>query len=235
MRYKYYIGRSFDPYRNLAVEQALLSYVQGDIAILYLWQNDRTVVVGRNQDINAECRLSELLKYGGKPARRRSGGGAVYHDLGNLNYSILCRESAQDDREYYERLCAVIGRYGLTARYNGRNDITVDGKKISGNAQYISGGNSCRHGTFLVNTDFSAMERFLTPPPEKLDRNHIQSVRSRVANLTEYIPSLTVERFAKDMLACYDAGPLEESLVPGTIRRLTQFYQSSAWLYGGLE
>lgn len=217
------------------MEQALFPYVCGDTAILYLWQNDRTVVIGKNQDIAAECRLSELLRSGGKPARRRSGGGAVWHDRGNLNYSILCRAEAQDDREYYDRLCAVLGRYGLAAQYNGRNDITVDGKKVSGSAQYISGGVSCRHGTFLVNTDLSAMERFLTPPPEKLDRNHIQSVRSRVANLAEYVPGLAVERLAKDMLVLYGAEALEEELPAGTVRQLTQFYQSHAWIYGGLE
>lgn len=235
MQYKYCIGRSFDPYQNLALEEALFACVREDTAILYLWQNDRTVVIGRNQDIRAECRVPELLQSGGRPARRRSGGGAVYHDLGNLNYSVLCREAALADREYYARLCAVLDRYGLAASWSGRNDITVDGKKVSGNAQYTRGGICCRHGTFLVRTDFSAMERFLTPPPEKLDRHHIQSVRSRVVNLSDCVPGLTVAALAKDMLACFGAAALEEPCLDETVRHLARFYASENWIYGGKE
>ncbi len=137
MEYRYMISSSSNPYRNLALEQALFPCVSDDAAIFLLWQNDNTIVVGR--DISIECRAEAFLRQGGTLARRKSGGGAVYHDLGNLNYSIICRTALENECRYYDLICGLLRQYGLDARYNGRNDITIGAKKISGNAKYTTG------------------------------------------------------------------------------------------------
>ena len=126
MNFKYVIGQKTDPYYNLAMEQKLLDFVDEQTGIIFLWQNDKTIVVGRNQNVNAECDVKAFTFWGGKIARRRSGGGAVYHDLGNLNYSILTTQLNKDKLRYQDLMVGLIETYGITATYNGRNDILVD-------------------------------------------------------------------------------------------------------------
>ena len=235
MKYRYYISDSVDPYRNLAMEQALFQCVREDIAILFLWQNDRTIVVGKNQDISAECRLDDFLRYGGRPARRRSGGGAVYHDLGNLNYSVICQEKEREACGYYDLICGTVGKYGLKAEFNGRNDITVNNRKISGNAEYTSGGISCRHGTLLIHTDIAVMERFLTPRAGKLARSRVQSVGARVADLSEFIPGISVRAITGDIIEFCHAEALEDWGAGEDVEKLELFFGSAEWIYGGLE
>ena len=125
MNFKYVIGQKTDPYYNLAMEQKLLDFVDEQTGIIFLWQNDKTIVVGRNQNVNAECDVKAFTFWGGKIARRRSGGGAVYHDLGNLNYSILTTQLNKDKLRYQDLMVGLIETYGITATYNGRNDILL--------------------------------------------------------------------------------------------------------------
>lgn len=235
MNYKYMISRSLNPYKNLALEQALFNCVHEDAVILLLWQNDNTIVVGRNQDIRAECRVEAFLRQGGTLARRKSGGGAVYHDPGNLNYSIICRAESENECRYDELVCGLMRRYGLDALYNGRNDITIDAKKISGNAQYSTGGITCSHGTLLIRSDISAMERFLTPESGKLERNHITSVRARVANLSEYIPWITADTVIHDLIDVYRMEMLESLPPENEMKRWEIFFGDEKWIYGGTE
>ncbi|MBO5918148.1 MAG: lipoate--protein ligase [Oscillospiraceae bacterium] len=228
-----------DPYRNLAVEEYLMETVQPGECILYLWQNQNTVVIGRNQNAWKECRTSVLEAEGGHMARRLSGGGAVFHDLGNLNFTFLVNEADYDlDRQLgvIEMACRELG---LHAERSGRNDVLADGRKFSGNAFYHSRGKAYHHGTLLVDVDGEKLARYLSPSKAKLQAKGVDSVRARVVNLAELVPGLTCERMARAMENAFAAVyglPLERAdegrLDMETVERLRARNASREWLYG---
>lgn len=234
MKYLSYVADSTDPYMNLATEEYLSKFVDKDTNIIFLWQNDNTIVVGRNQDTENECRVEEFLESGGKIARRRSGGGAVYHDFGNLNFSLIGMKANIDTLLYKDILIKVISGFGLCPEYTGRNDIVVSGRKFSGNAVYDDGKIVCQHGTIMVDCDIEKMTYYLTPGREKLERHAVRSVSSRVLNLKELIPSITVENIVSQMLVQLNAQTLSLSL-DGKVDELIKRYQDEKWIYGGVS
>ena len=145
-------GQTFDPYFNLAMEKWLCDHLDGR-RILYLWQNEHTVVIGKNQNPLKECRLAALKQDGGLLARRCSGGGAVYHDLGNLNFTMLVPNDQFDLHRQCSVLLQAVRQFGVDAQFSGRNDLTAQGRKFSGNAFYHGPHGSFHHGTLLVDTD----------------------------------------------------------------------------------
>ena len=181
-----------DPHRNLALESALMDRIQTGDMCLYLWQNKHTVVIGRNQNAWKECRCELLQAEGGTLARRPSGGGAVYHDLGNLNFTFAASPERYDLNRQLGMILDALAIAGIRAEFTGRNDITIDGRKFSGNAFKHSKNCSLQHGTLLVNADMSKLSRYLRPSESKLKAKGVDSVRSRVCNLTEYAPDLTI-------------------------------------------
>ena len=184
---------STDPYRNLALEEHLLSCVREDEALLYLWQNDHTVVIGHNQNALREVNLSRLRADGGHLARRLSGGGAVYHDLGNLNFTFILPKAAYDLTRQTRVILEAARLLGAPAEASGRNDILAGGRKFSGNAYYRRGKTWYHHGTLLVDSDLDALGRYLNVSP----------VRSRVCNLRECAPGATVEAARRAMAAAF--------------------------------
>ena len=249
LRLKYYISSSTDPYENLAVEKYLTIHTPPDTCVLYLWQNERTVVIGKNQDAYRECRLDLLEADGGRLARRPSGGGAVFHDMGNLNFSFCIGRRDYDlSRQMQVPVLALKG-LGLSASLSGRNDVTVDGYKVSGNAFFKSGDHCCHHGTLLINTNVADMSRYLTVSDAKLRSNGVASVRSRVANIRALAPSgaaITAKTVRQAMLDAFGrvyapgAGVSGNALSPVDLSReageaIEKFRQEFArreWIFG---
>lgn len=234
-----YKEKSVNPYHNIATEKRLLEKVQPGESILYLWQNKNTVVIGRNQNPWVECRTTMLEQDGGFLARRLSGGGAVFHDMGNLNFTFLVAEEDYDlDKQFsvIEKACAYAG---IAASRSGRNDILAEGCKFSGNAFYHSQGKAYHHGTLLVNVDMPNLNKYLTPPKSKLEAKGVASVRSRVINLSELSPSLNIPLMAEYMEKAfgdiYGGTPQPLSLTQEDILLINQYKEELSswdWLYG---
>lgn len=198
-----YISNTLDPWYNLAVEEALLEQVQPNECILYLWQNQNTVVIGRNQNPWRECRTQLLEQEGGKLARRLSGGGAVYHDLGNLNFTFLVDRKAYNVTKQVEVILQAVQQLGIHAVMQGRNDLTVEGQKFSGNAFYFSKESAFHHGTLLVSADIQKLGRYLQVSKEKMQSKGVQSVQSRVTNLNAYHPTLSISTVKESLITAF--------------------------------
>lgn len=201
---KLYESNSFDPYLNLAIEQYLMETVEEDEIILFLWQNQNTVVIGKNQNAWKECRTTLLQQEGGVLARRLSGGGAVFHDLGNLNFTFLMSQAEYDLDRQFAVIAEAIGLLGLYAQRSGRNDMLVEGRKFSGNAFYKNGRQAYHHGTLLVDVDMEKLSRYLNPSKAKLQAKGVDSVRSRVVNLKELNSEITIGSLKKAMAAAFE-------------------------------
>ena len=187
-------GDSTDPWHNLAVEELLFDALEQDARVFYLWQNRNTVVIGRHQNAWKECRVKLLEDEGGRLARRSSGGGAVFHDMGNLNFSFVLPRGEYDVRRQLEVVRRAVARFGIEARFTGRNDLVIgdSGAKFSGNAFRFSGDVALHHGTIMVNVDMDRLGRYLAPDDGKLKAKGIDSVRARVANLSGLNPEITI-------------------------------------------
>lgn len=229
-------GAGSDPYTNLALEEHLLNTLEPGQCILYLWQNQNTVVIGRNQNAWKECRTTLLREEGGRLARRLSGGGAVFHDLGNLNFTFLMAEEDYDlDRQLtvIETACRSLG---IPVERSGRNDILADGRKFSGNAFYHHKGRAYHHGTLMVAVDGDKLSRYLSPSRAKLQAKGVDSVRSRVVNLSEFCPELTCGELADRLEAAFGVtyGLEVERLEPDVqaVSGLRDKYAGDRWLFG---
>ena len=227
------------PYQNLAMEEYLLLHCGKEECILYLWQNRNTVVIGRNQNVWKECLVSKLEEENGYPVRRLSGGGAVYHDLGNLNFTFLVRKDNYDVDRQLSVILEAVKKLGIHAEKSGRNDILIDGHKFSGNAFYEQGDCCYHHGTLMVNVDMGELSRYLTVSKEKLQSKGVDSVRARVANLTEYAPGLTIDKLKQKLLEAFEevygleAEILKmEDLDAGEIEERTKHFASWDWVFG---
>ena len=200
---KLYEGNSFDPYLNLATEQYLMETVGEDACILFLWQNQNTVVIGKNQNAWKECRTTLLSEEGGFLARRLSGGGAVFHDLGNLNFTFLVPQEEYDLDRQFSVIAEAVSMLGLNAERSGRNDVLAEGRKFSGNAFYKNGKQAYHHGTLLIDVDMQKLGRYLNPSKAKLQAKGVDSVRSRVVNLRELSPAITVDVMKEAMAKAF--------------------------------
>lgn len=233
------ISEDTDPRRNLALEETLLRQVQPGQCILYLWQNQRTVVIGRNQHPTNECRVQALEADGGHLVRRLSGGGAVYHDLGNLNFTFLTHLADYDVEKQTQTILEAVRALGIPAEKNGRNDLTADGGKFSGHAYYKSGDQCYHHGTLMLDVDLAPLERYLSVHPLKLQAKGVQSVRSRVVNLTQFRPDLTIPQLRQALADAFGrvyglpVEPLtQEGLDQEQLSQSLARFSDPAWIYG---
>ncbi len=232
-------GISFDPYLNLAIEQQLMETNPRGCCALYLWQNANTVVIGRNQNAWKECRTGLLEEEGGRLARRLSGGGAVFHDLGNLNFTFLMDTEDADVRKQSEVVIRACAAFGIEAGFSGRNDILAEGRKFSGSAYYNHKGKSYHHGTLLVDVDMEKLGRYLKPSAAKLRSKGVDSVRSRVVNLKELSGDVTIEGLGEALIESfgevYGLSPeliTADSLDMRAVEALRARNASRDWLYG---
>ncbi len=231
-----------NPYHNLALELYLLETVREGECILYLWQNQRSVIIGRNQLAENECDRAALEADGGFLVRRRSGGGAVYHDLGNLNFTFLMASEDYDEARQSEVILKALNGLGLDCRKTGRNDLTIDGRKFSGHAYYHHDGHSFHHGTIMLEVNRFDLERYLHVSQLKLADKHVRSVRSRVINLREVLPQLTVDQLKAALIAGFeevyqlpcafmDSKDIDEEAVARHEERLS----SAEWINGRIR
>jgi len=194
---------STDPYRNLAAEKLLTLGVREGECILFLWQNEPTVVIGRNQNAFEECSVARLREEGVHLARRLSGGGAVYHDLGNLNFTFAVRKPDYDPDRQSGVVLRAAQLLGIPAEKSGRNDLETGGRKFSGNAYYETRGHCCHHGTLMLSVNLDHLEKYLTVSGAKLRSRGVASVRSRVVNLKELCPKITTDRVKAAVLEAF--------------------------------
>lgn len=166
---------------------------------LFLWQNENTIVIGRNQNPYKECDVKKLNEDGVQLVRRLSGGGAVYHDRGNLNFTFIASDENYDVEHNMKVILSGVSKFGIQGCFNGRNDLLVQERKFSGNAFISDNGMNCHHGTLLVDVNLDKLSRYLTVSPLKLESKGIDSVSSRVINLKEISPQMTIESL-KDAL-----------------------------------
>lgn len=227
------------PYRNLGMEEYMTTHVPEGVCILFLWQNRHTVVIGKNQNCWRECKVNFLEDEGGFLVRRLSGGGAVFHDLGNLNFTFIVRKEDYDVDRQLQVILEAVRMVGIETFRTGRNDITVQGRKFSGNAFYTSGGGCYHHGTLMLHADKENMSRYLNVSKEKLATKGVLSVNSRVANLCEFNPDLSVERMKEALVDAFSqvyglpAGRIEETELPeDSVQALTEKFESWQWKYG---
>ena len=228
-----------DPHENLALEE-LLFESQGAGVTFFLWQNESTVVIGRNQNAWRECRVEMLESEGGKLARRSSGGGAVFHDLGNLNFTFLLPREDYNLKRQLGVIQKAAAKFGIETSFTGRNDLVINdsGAKFSGNAFRFSNDVALHHGTILISADLKNLGRYLAPSKVKLAAKGVQSVVSRVANLGERNSELTVcsmkEALAEAFLAEY--GPYEprgmDTIDRDLLAKKRETYASWDWKFG---
>ena len=190
---RYLKNPSTNPYYNMAFDEYCLESLPIDEPVFFLWQNRPAVIVGYNQEVNTEVNIDYLKEKGIDLVRRVTGGGAVYHDLENLNYTIVGRSEdlERDYPEYAALMMKALQSLGVPATLSGRNDILVDGKKVSGFAKRVCKNRLMVHGTLMYNVDVDVLTHVLNPSTTKLQSKGIASVRSRVTNLCNYLPELS--------------------------------------------
>ncbi|MGR6835547.1 lipoate--protein ligase [Syntrophomonas erecta] len=188
-----------NPYFNLALEEYVFTSLDPEEEWFILWQNRPAIIVGRNQNTIEEINQQLVEGKNIKVVRRITGGGAVYHDLGNLNFTFVVRDhlgSGFDFAHFTQPVVAALEKIGVQAENNGRNDITIQGKKFSGNSQYRGRGQLLHHGTLLFSSNLEEMTRVLQVDQEKISSKGVKSVRSRVTNISEHLDRpITIDDF----------------------------------------
>lgn len=233
-------NKSRDPYFNLAAEEYLTDHLRDDVFML--WQNSKAVIIGKNQNAFAELDRAFIDAHGIKVVRRLTGGGAVFHDIGNVNYTFITQKG--ENSLNFERFCApvidALHELGVSAELTGRNDIAADGMKVSGNAQCVRGERFIHHGTLLFDADLGEMAGALRPDPLKLQSKGINSVRSRVANLRPMLsePLDTegfigfIERWVAEHSDITEVRDLTAEEVSGIRHLADTKYSTWEWNYG---
>lgn len=239
---------SHDPADNLAYEQYLLEHVVIDKPILFFYINKPSVIIGRHQNTIEQINLDYLYQHNIDVVRRMSGGGAVYHDYGNLNYSFIypSNERMLDFQTLTKPIISVLHKMGANnVKLSGRNDIEVDGLKFSGTAMYQKNNKILLHGTLLYNSDLSEINNILKVKKSKIVSKGVKSVRSRVTNLNSYLDvqyqDLSTKEFQNTLIKYLsdDINILDDDLSINTLQKINdiklKYYNNYNWNFGGLS
>lgn len=238
---QYIKNESTNPRYNLALEEYVTKNLDIDDTIVILWQNAPSVIIGRFQNTVEEINSEFIEENNINVVRRITGGGAVYHDLGNLNFSFIEKTDTEkiDFRKYNERIVRALAKFGIQAEHNSRNDIAIEGKKFSGNAQFIYKGKVLHHGTLLFNSRLQDVQSALKVKPDKFTSKAVKSVRSRVTNIIDYMENpVSIEEFKEALLvSLFDEKPLVEyKLSDADIEIINKLmeekYNTWEWNYG---
>lgn len=231
-----------NPWFNLATEDWIFQALDANSHTLFLWRNSETVVIGRSQNPWVECKIDKMEADEVFLARRQSGGGAMFHDLGNTNFTFLSPKDSYDQEANFTIIINALKKLGIDAQLSGRNDIQVGDRKISGNAFKHAMDRSFHHGTLLVNADMQKLGDYLNPHPLKLKAKGIKSVRARVANLKEFNEDITHEILSNALIEAFceyygETTPVEELDEASLAEQptLNQYYEQMAdwnWRFG---
>lgn len=217
MKHYFVTSPHVNPYINLAYEDFMLHSLNQDECLFYLWQNHHTVVIGKNQNAYKECKVDELEASGGYCARRSSGGGAVYHDKGNLNFTFVAPKSFYSLEKNLEVIIKALNTFNIHATFSGRNDIEVEGYKVSGNAFAYTSTHSLHHGTLLFDVKMEDLGKYLNVSSVKLASKGVESVRKRVKNLKDFNASLSLESLSDALKKAYQ-DVFDATLTPKSMR-----------------
>lgn len=198
-----YNSGSGDGWKNLSMDRYFLENLKPDDIMLYFYVNDRAVIIGKNQNAWKECNLKQMEDDGVQLVRRHTGGGAVFHDQGNLNFSFIMGEKNYDVSRQMQVIIDALEQFSLHAQVSGRNDILIEDKKFSGNAFAMNRGMCAHHGTLLINTDLMRLSKYLNVSEKKIRSKGIKSVRARVCNLADLQPDVTVERVREALIEMF--------------------------------
>lgn len=204
-----------DPYINLALEEYVLRNFGEKDTFLLFYINEPSIIIGKNQNSIEEINRDYVEKNNIKVVRRLSGGGAVYHDEGNLNFSFITKDdgdSFHNFAKFTEPVVKALNKLGVPAELVGRNDLLVEGRKISGNAQFFTQGRMFSHGTLMFNSEIEHVVEALNVSEEKIKSKGIKSIRSRVANIAEYLEEeMTMDQFKEHiLLSIFDVERVED-------------------------
>lgn len=238
---RYLLNPHTDPYFNMALDEYCLEHDIVGEPFFYLWQNRPSVIIGANQQVYTEVNVPYLKAHNIALARRVTGGGAVYHDWGNLNYTIVgaTKEMKSDYPEYACLMQQALQQLGVPAILSGRNDILVNGLKVSGFAKRVAKNRMMVHGTLMYDVDVEVLSKVLTPPAIKLKAKGIASVRSRVGNLKEFLPQFAdIHAFHSALLRTLSGGCTEqnvcisEKMLMEVTQLAEQKFADWHWIYG---
>ncbi len=228
---KYYESPGYNPYLNLAMEEKLMETYESGTLVFYLWQNKDTVVIGKNQCASDECNLSLMNEDNIKLARRSSGGGSVYHDMGNLNFTFITGAEYFDNKKQLDVVIEALNSFGIECYFSGRNDLYIDGFKISGQAFLKKRGKVLHHGTLLFDVNIEDLGKYLKTDSEKLKTHGVQSHIQRVKNIKDFNSNLSIEKIKKalkkSIIKTYNLPLLEYKLPKADESK----YSSDEWLY----
>lgn len=233
-----YVSPSQSGWDNLALDEYFLDHLGENDFLLYFYINANAVIIGRNQNPWAECRLNAMESDGVQLVRRITGGGAVFHDCGNLNFSFIAGEKRYDVEKQFDLILCALRKLGIPCEFSGRNDLLSDGRKFSGNAFCTRKNIRQHHGTLLVSADLTRLSNYLSVDPRKLKAKGVKSVRSRVCNLSEVKPELTTDVLLEALKIAYRENYGEYRLIEDSdidaaaLKTYIDKQKSDAWRLG---